>query len=140
MTREGSAARYPPGNGVPSAIGTSPKMVPGSAPAERALDPVDRLDDLDLAGENGEERALSALVNGEFSGSEMDVGGRVGETLQVGGGKRRKQRDRRDIVNGQHGCPLVSANSIRGIATNANGAPRGAPCPLEIEPAAFHPC
>ena len=38
MTREGSAARYAPGNGVPSAIGTSPKMVPGTRqPSLRSL-------------------------------------------------------------------------------------------------------
>ncbi len=81
-------------------------MAPGSAPAERALDPVDDLDDLDLAGQNGKERGLSALVNSELPRSEMDVRGSAGETLPVGRRKRRKQRDRRDILNGQHGCPL----------------------------------
>ena len=38
MTREGSDARYPPTNTVPKAIGTSPKMVPGTRqPSVRSM-------------------------------------------------------------------------------------------------------
>ena len=53
------------------------------APAEPAFDPVERLDDLDLAGEDDKERALSAFVNGEFSGTKVEVGGCPGEALQI---------------------------------------------------------
>ena len=77
----------------------------GNAPAERALDPVDDLDDLDLAGKNGKERGLGALVSGELPGSEMEVGASAGETLPIGSRKGRKQRDRRNVLNGQHGSP-----------------------------------
>jgi len=73
------------------------------APAEPALDPVERLDDLDLAGEHDEERALATFVNGEFSRTEVEVGGGPGEALQIDCRKRRKQGDRRDVVNRQHG-------------------------------------
>ena len=64
MTREGSAARKPTGNTVPSAIGTSPKIVARAAHADDALDAVDVLDRLDAALEDGEQRALAALVRG----------------------------------------------------------------------------
>ena len=64
MTRDASAARKPTGKTVPSAIGTSPKMSPGAALADDALDPVDELDRLDPALEHGEERPLVALVRG----------------------------------------------------------------------------
>ena len=62
MTRDGSAARNPTGNTVPSVIGTSPKTSPGCALADDALDPVDELDRLDPTLEDGEERALAALA------------------------------------------------------------------------------
>ena len=64
MTREGSAARKPTGNTVPRTIGTSPKISPGVADADDALDPVDLLDRLDAALEDGEQRALAALRSG----------------------------------------------------------------------------
>ena len=74
-----------------------------NAPAQRSLDAVEQLDDLDLAGEHRVERAVSALVNGEFSGTEMQVGGGLRETLELGNGERREQRNGPDVVNGQHG-------------------------------------
>ena len=63
----------------------------GQAPAERALDPVKGLDDLDLAAQDGKQRALSALGNGEFSGTEAEVGGRACEALQFGSRQVGKQ-------------------------------------------------
>ena len=43
-----------------------------------------------LPREDGEQRALSAFVNGEFSGAEVEVGGRAGEPLQLGGRQARR--------------------------------------------------
>ena len=72
---------------MPMAIGTSPNMLPGGAPAQRALDAVDQLDDLHLAGENREQRALlPALMHGVFPGTEVHVGRRLREPLEFGRG------------------------------------------------------
>src|SRR6185295_19586432 len=46
------------------------KDCPRDAPAEPTFDPVKRLDDLNLAREDNEQRTLSAFVNGEFSGAK----------------------------------------------------------------------
>ena len=81
MTRDFSAARNPTGKTVPSTIGTSPKMSPGSALADDALDPVDDLDRLDPALEDGEERALVPLVGRVLARREPDVGRGPGEPL-----------------------------------------------------------
>ena len=87
---------------MPKAIGTSPKMVPGSAPAQRSLDAVDQLDDLDLAGENRVERAFAALMNGEFPGGEMKVGRRLRQSLELGRWETREQRNRSYVIRRQH--------------------------------------
>ena len=91
MTREGSTPDSRPRTAVPKAIGTSPKIVPGRA-AQRALDPVEQLDDLDLAGEHREERAVSALVNGEFPGSRWRSAA-SSRDARVRPAERREQRD-----------------------------------------------
>ena len=65
--------------------------------------PSNHLDDLDLARQDREQRALAALVNGEFSGAEVQVGGRSRETLQLAVRERREQRDRANVVDRQHG-------------------------------------
>ena len=70
--------------------------------AEPAFDPVDRLHDLDLAGEDGKQRALSAFGNGELSRTEVEVGGRARESFQLGGRQSGEQRNRRDVVDRQH--------------------------------------
>ena len=75
----------------------------GNAPAQRSFDTVVTLDDLDLASENRVERALSTFMNGEFSGTEMQIGGGFRETLEICNSERRKQRNGPDVVNGQHG-------------------------------------
>jgi hypothetical protein len=54
----------------------------GRAPAERALDAVERLDDLDPARQHGEERALAALVDGELAGAQAHVGGGPHQPLE----------------------------------------------------------
>ena len=102
MTRDGSAARKPLGNDVPSVIGTSPKIAPGQALAEHALDAVDELDDLDPALEHGEERALLALVHRVLTGGETDVRAGPREPLAVGRRERREQRDVCDLVARDH--------------------------------------
>ena len=48
-------------------------MSPGRALADDARDPVDELDRLDAALEDGEERALVALVHRVLAGDEPDV-------------------------------------------------------------------
>jgi hypothetical protein len=45
------------------------------------FDPVDHLDYFDLARQNGEERWLSALMNGKFSRIQVQVSRRTGETF-----------------------------------------------------------
>ena len=77
----------------------------GKAPAERALDPVERFDDFDPAGENRKERRLSAFRGGELASGEMDVGRRLREALQFGGRQGRKQGDRCNVLNRQHSHP-----------------------------------
>jgi hypothetical protein len=57
----------------------------GKPKAEPALDPIDRLHDLDLAGEDGEQRALSAFGDGELSGTEVEVRGGASESFQLAG-------------------------------------------------------
>jgi hypothetical protein len=42
-------------------------------------------------------------MNGEFSGTEMQIGGGFRETLKFGNRERREQWDGPDVVNGQHG-------------------------------------
>ena len=102
MTRDVSAARNPTGNTVPSVIGTSPKMSPGRALADDALDPVDKLDRLDAALEHGEERALVALVRGVLARHEADVGRRAGKPLALGSAESREDRDSGDLVRRHH--------------------------------------
>jgi hypothetical protein len=63
---------------VPRAISAWPKTRAGNALPERALDPVDDLDD--PVGQNGKERRLAALAE---SSGPMDVGGGAGETLPI---------------------------------------------------------
>ena len=75
----------------------------GNAPAQRAFDTVVTLDDLDLAGENRVERALTTFMNGEFAGTEMQVGGGFRETFEIRNSERREQRNGADVVNRQHG-------------------------------------
>ena len=70
-----------------------------NAPAQRSFDPVNHLDDLDPASENRKERAVSPLMNGELSGTQMQVGGCPREQLEFGHCERREQRDCSDIVN-----------------------------------------
>ena len=102
MTRDGSAARNPTGNTVPSAIGTSPKMSPGLALADDALDPVDELDRLDAALEHREQRALVALVRGVLARRQPDVRRDAGEPLALRLAQAGEQRDRRDLVRRHH--------------------------------------
>jgi hypothetical protein len=75
------------------------------SPAEPTFDPVERLDDLDLACEHDKERALSAFVDSEFSRTKVEVGGCPGEALQIDRRKSRKQRDRHNVVDRQHSFP-----------------------------------
>ena len=105
MTRDGSAARKPAGNTVPSAIGTSPKISPGSRDADDALDPVDDLDRLDAPLEHGEQRALVALVGGVLARQQRDVGGGAGQLLALGVAELREQCDLGDLVGRHHGRP-----------------------------------
>ena len=102
MTRDGSAARNPTGNTVPSVIGTSPKTSPGLALADGALDAVDELDDLDATLEQAEERALVALVRGVLARREADVGCGAGEPLALRRVEPREDRDPGDLLGRHH--------------------------------------
>jgi hypothetical protein len=46
-------------------------------------------------------------MNGEFAGSQVQVGGRLREMLEFGHSERRKQRNCADVVNRQHGLVEV---------------------------------
>ena len=70
--------------------------------AEPAFDPVDRLHDLDLAGEHGKQRALAAFGNRELARTEVEVGGRARESFQLGGRQPGEQGNRRDVLDRQH--------------------------------------
>ena len=64
--------------------------------ADDARDPVDELDRLDAAVEDGEERPLAALVRRVLPGRERDVRRRAREPLPVGLGRgRRRSRSTR---------------------------------------------
>ena len=68
---------------MPKAIGTSPKMVPGTRqPSVRSI-PSNSLTTSILPAENRVERALSTFMNGEFSGTEMQIGGGVARDARV---------------------------------------------------------
>ena len=62
MTRDCSAARNPTGNLVPMHDRHLAEDVAGPAPADDLVYPVDRLDRLDAALEEGEEGTLVALL------------------------------------------------------------------------------
>jgi len=99
MTREGSAARNPPGNDVPRVIGTSPKMSPGRR-WPSLLDSFDRLDDLDPTVQDGEQRPLVTLVHGVLARDEMNVCRDPRQPLALDRGQGREQRNRRDLLRG----------------------------------------
>ncbi|MGH8677585.1 MAG: hypothetical protein ACREUQ_04440 [Burkholderiales bacterium] len=92
---------------MPRAIGSSPKMVPATRQSQGALDAVEQFDDLHLAGENREQRTLlPSLVRGVFPGTEVQVGGRPREALELGLRERREQRNGPDVVDCQHGLVI----------------------------------
>jgi hypothetical protein len=93
-----------------------------NAPAERTFDAVDPLDDLHLSSENRVERAVSTLRNGEFSGAQVQVGGRRRKTLKFGRCERREQRNRLHVVNRQHGViTLCTRLDLSGTALPTRG-------------------
>jgi hypothetical protein len=74
----------------------------GNAPAQGAFDPIDEFHDLDFAGDDGVQRPFSTFMHGEFSGSQMQVGGNQCETPEVDLRERRKQWNRAQLIHGQH--------------------------------------
>jgi hypothetical protein len=64
-----------------------------NAPAQRSFDAVEKLDDLDLAGKYRVQRAVTTFMHGEFSGTEVQVGGGLRESLEFGHGECREQRN-----------------------------------------------
>ena len=70
--------------------------------AEHPLDSVDDLDDLDVALEHDEERALLAFVHRVLTGGESDISARPREPLAVGCRERREQRDVCDLFACDH--------------------------------------
>ena len=98
ITRDGSEARNPTGNTVPSTIGTSPKTSPGRrSPTTRSI-AVDGADRLDAPLQHGEQRPLGALVRRVLSGHQAHVGGHARETLELVGIEIGEERDTADLL------------------------------------------
>ena len=92
----------------------------GDAPAQGALNPVEQLDDLHLAREDREQRTVPvALVHGVFPGTEVDVGRRLRQQLELGRPERREQRDSPYLVNCQHGRCDISISAQQGRGSRA---------------------
>lgn len=70
--------------------------------ADDPPDPVDMLDRLDPAVEDGEERALGAFIRGVLARDERDVGRSPGEKLPLGRAERGKDGDAADLVRRDH--------------------------------------
>ena len=86
--------------------GTSPKIFPGHAHADLALDAVDELDRLESARENHEERRLLAFMDGVLAGVQTNVGRSTPQVRQPGGGEGREQGYGCKFVGGQHAQPV----------------------------------
>src|ERR1700683_592678 len=56
------------------------------APAERARDPIEQLDHFHLSGNDRIKCTLIALVDGKFSRRQLNVGGGLGEAIEIGRG------------------------------------------------------
>jgi hypothetical protein len=84
----------------------------GRAPADRLLDAVELLRHLDLAGDDGEQRALLALVDHVLAGGEVDVGRPLRQLIQLGGGQGREDRDARQLFDGQHGATRIEGTRV----------------------------
>ena len=78
-------------------------------PADRALDSVGSLGDLDPAREHHEQGTLFALVNRILSCSEVDVRDPFREMLELGGRQRREKRNARELLDRKHRLPLTEA-------------------------------
>jgi hypothetical protein len=96
---------------VPRTIGHLAEDLAGVALADDPLDPVGRLDRLDAPLHDREDRPLVPLLGGVFAGAEIDVGGRPGEPLAVGGGERREGCDLADLLRGDHGGSLPAGGA-----------------------------
>ena len=133
-TRDGSAARKPTGNTVPSAIGTSPKMSPGSRwPTTRSMPSI--VLDGARCGPRARRTARARRPRGAAysPGGERDVGRGARQPLALSLAERREQRDRGDLVGGDHRADATPLHRRRrsGPATAsfslASSAPRAAP-------------
>ena len=87
--------------------------VPGETLADHARDPVDLLDRLDTALEQGEERALVALVRRVLARHEADVRRQPGKLLALGLVESRKELD----------CPISSAVTTFGASKSRSCVP-----------------
>ena len=74
--------------------------------AHDPLDAVHELHRLDAALEQGEQRALLALVRGVLPGHEADVGRRPGQALAIRGAQAGEDRDPADLF-GRHHAPKL---------------------------------
>ncbi len=79
-----------------------PEDVARASLADDALDPVDELYRLDATLEQGEERALAALVHGVLARHEADVGRCTGKPLTLGSAEGREDRDSSDLLGRHH--------------------------------------
>ena len=72
------------------------------AAADDTLHPVDERDGLQTPLEHGEQRALVALMDGEFPWQQPDVGRDPGEPLALDQAELREDRDLGDLLGRQH--------------------------------------
>ena len=116
---------------MPSVIGTSPKISPGSRAADHALDALGQLHRLDPPVEHGEQRGLAALRRGVLARGEADVRRQARELLALVGVEPGEERDLRDLLRGDHRQTLTRrprrGNGSRGDGPRARRRGRTAP-------------
>ena len=110
MTRDGSAARKPLGNAVPRAIGTSPKIVPGSrSPSVRSIPSTSLTTSIRPASTAKSARSL-AFVNGVLARRRVCGERRQGRRALQGPAGRQKI----EVVKRSTGSSACSASGFPG--------------------------
>jgi hypothetical protein len=122
-TREGSTARNAAGNRVPSVIGTSPKITPGTRQPTCCSTPSVILVASIFPETTANSARSSSSCTAYSPGGQADVGRLAREVAKVVVAQRREERDRAELVEGQHRAPIVRR---RRVGTFGRGRQRAA--------------